>query len=446
MEDLINPKNYLEMVNAVKITCGYDSDTDAFCIPSLANKLGNALVKVSKLLKAQGLLSNDQELVSKAAKFQEVHNENWNTMISATAQRNIAEAKWNDPTLIPGTEDVQKMHRFLSQMQEACSSALSESPSAKAWIHLAKVCLTQTILFNLHREGNVASMPLSAFLSRDTSDPHQDFDWALSEVEKKLCRHFPRIVTRVKCGRLVPILLTPKMLCAFELLVRQREACGVLKENCYMFASPAAMTHFRGSDCIRGFAKACGAKCPKAMTSTKLRKHVATLLTVLTMIDTDLDQLADSLGHDIGISHPFDQLPEKEPQLAKISKVLMALEQGRLAGYHGKNLDEVTIDPDETVQISNEEDGCREEGNCSSTVCGKAKLKRTPWLHTEIQAVERHMSQFITSCVVPGKSDCEKCLWAEPEALKNRNWQNLKFYVYNRITAYKRKVQHTEYK
>ncbi|TKS90289.1 hypothetical protein D9C73_024420 [Collichthys lucidus] len=69
------------------------------------------------------------------------------------------------------------------------------------------------------------------------------------------------------------------------------------------------------------------------------------------------------------------------------------------------------------------------------------KKKKTPWQQTEVQAVERHMNRFITSCVVPEKSDCEKCLKSEPEALKNRDWQNLKFYVYNRITAYKRKFQ-----
>ncbi|KAG8010910.1 hypothetical protein GBF38_010212 [Nibea albiflora] len=77
----------------------------------------------------------------------------------------------------------------------------------------------------------------------------------------------------------------------------------------------------------------------------------------------------------------------------------------------------------------------------SSKGKGPLKKKKTPWQQTEVQAVERHMNRFITSCVVPGKSDCERCLNAEPEALKNRDWQNLKFYVYNRITAYKRKFQ-----
>ncbi|KAL6476808.1 hypothetical protein MHYP_G00153070 [Metynnis hypsauchen] len=490
MEDLINPKKYMETVKAVKLTCGYDSETNKFLIPSLANKLGNTLVKVSKLLKAQGLISNNDKLVKNASEFQDVHQAKWNELISATALRNIREAKWNVPTLMPFTEDVQKMHAYLTQVQDEWYYSLSESLSTKAWMELAKVCLAQIILFNRRREGEVASMPLSAFSSRDTSDPHEDVDWALSEVEKKLCRHFSRIVIRGKRGRPVPILLTPKMLGALELLVKHREACGVLKDNGYMFARPEAMTHFRGSDCIRSFAKECGAKCPQSLTSTRLRKHAATLSTVLNMTDTEMDQLANFLGHDIRIHREFYRLPEKTLQLAKISKVLMALEQGRLAEFHGKNLDEIGIDPAEKILDSDEEDTSVQEETRSFTVdepsaeeslsptnknemppppppkkCkppsdddetpsrfgamrrsskGKAtQKKKRPWQQTEVQAVERHMNRFITACTVPAKSDCERCLRAEPEALKNRDWQNLKFYVYNRIMAYKKKLQYT---
>lgn len=403
-------------------------------------------------------------------------------MISATALRNIREAKWYVPTLLPFTEDVQKMHAYLGQVHDDWYNLLSESPSTKAWKELAKVCLTKVMLFNWHREGVVADMPLSAFLSRDTSDPHEDVDWALSEVEKRFCRHFSSIVTGGKCGRPVPILLTAKMLHALELLVKRREACGVLKDNHYLFARPEAMTHFRGSDCIRGFAKVCGAKCPESFASTRLRKHAATLSTVLNLTDTEMDQMANFLGHDIRIHREFCPLPEKTLQLAKISKVLMALEKGRLAEFHGKNLDEIGIDPDEKVLDSDEEDGSIQEGHCSSTIDAEETLplteknemtppppkrrkppstdterasgvtakrpsskgkctgkKKTPWKRTEVEAVERHMDRFITSCIVPVKSDCEKCLQAEPEALKNRDWKNLKYYIYNRSMASKRK-------
>ncbi|XP_016306167.1 uncharacterized protein LOC107661199 isoform X2 [Sinocyclocheilus anshuiensis] len=482
MEDCVNPKKYMETVKAVKYTCGYESDK--FMIPSLAKKLGSSLVKVSKLLKAQGLISNNKQLVKNASEFQDVHQEKWNEMILATALRNIREAKWNVPTLMPFTEDVQKMHTYLSQVQDEWYKSLSESSFTKAWMELAKVCLAQIIIFNRHRGGEVASMPLSAFLSRDTSDPHEDVDWALSEVEKKLCRHFSRIIIRGKHGRPVPVLLTPKMLHALELLVKKREPCGVLKDNAYMFARPEAMTHFRGSDCLRGFAKACGAKCPKSLTSTRLRKHVAILSTVLNMTGAEMDQLANFLGHHLKIHHEFCRLPEKTLQLAKICKVLMALEQGRLSEFHGKNLDEIVIDPDEKV-LESDEDRSIQEGHCSSTVYepkaeetlppaernemppppkrhkppspdekvpsgasalrtsfkGKTTRRKNPWQQTEVQAVERHMMRFITSFTVPAKSDCEKCLKAEPQALKYRDWKNVKFFIYNRITAYKKSLQ-----
>ncbi|XP_049430897.1 uncharacterized protein LOC125887856 [Epinephelus fuscoguttatus] len=59
---------------------------------------------------------------------------------------------------------------------------------------------------------------------------------------------------------------------------------------------------------------------------------------------------------------------DKTLQLAKISKVLLALEKGRLAEFHGKNLDEITIDPNENVMGSDEEDACRQDGNRSFAV------------------------------------------------------------------------------
>ncbi|KAF3835905.1 hypothetical protein F7725_028463 [Dissostichus mawsoni] len=155
---------------------------------------------------------------------------------------------------------------------------------------------------------------------------------------------------------------------ALDLLVGTRQECGVPKENIYLFARPSAFTCYRGSDCLRYFAKACGAKNPESLTSTKLRKQTGTLSQVLNLTNTELDLLADFLGHDI---RPF-----------------------------------------------------------------KKKL----WEKTEIQAVEKHMMTFINTCRVPRKSDCDKCLEMEGEALKQRNWLAIKFYIKNRITALKSKM------
>ena len=72
---------------------------------------------------------------------------------------------------------------------------------------------------------------------------------------------------------------------------------------------------------------------------------MATLSKVLNLQETELDQLADFMGHDIRVHRQFYQLPEGTIQLVKISKILMAMEQGRLADFQGKSLEEINIDP-----------------------------------------------------------------------------------------------------
>ncbi|KAK7886409.1 hypothetical protein WMY93_026030 [Mugilogobius chulae] len=204
-------------------------------------------------------------------------------------------------------------------------------------------------------------MPLSAYMSPHSQDALEDLGDALSDLEKKLCQHFRRLEIAGKRGRKVPVLLTPTMQEALDLLVSKREMCGVVPGNKYLFARPQACSYFRGSDCLRHFAKMCGAKNPESLTSTKLRKQTATLSQVLNLSNTELDQLADFVGHDVRVHRQFYRLPEGTLQLAKVSKahfsLLMALEQGRMAEFKGKGLDDITIDPeDHALQDSEDED------------------------------------------------------------------------------------------
>ncbi|KAK7899248.1 hypothetical protein WMY93_020101 [Mugilogobius chulae] len=307
-------------------------------------------------------------------------------------------------------------------------------------------------------------MPLSAYMSPHSQDALEDLGDALSDLEKKLCQHFRRLEIAGKRGRKVPVLLTPAMQEALDLLVSKREMCGVVPGNKYLFARPKACSYFRGSDCLRHFAKMCGAKNPESLTSTKLRKQTATLSQVLNLSNTELDQLADFLGHDVRVHRQFYRLPEGTLQLAKVSKILMALEQGRMAEFKGKGLDDITIDPeDHALQDSEDEDENQnieedldaempDETNETSqpvtietsshpslqavqrpsrkgpsrtpTSARRTVVKRT-WNPREVKAVEKHLMHFINSCRVPGKADCDKCLRLEKVALKRRDCSNL---------------------
>ena len=56
---------------------------------------------------------------------------------------------------------------------------------------------------------------------------------------------------------------------------------------------------------MRKFTKECNAEHASHITSTKLRKHIATLSQVMNLKDNELDNLASFLGHGIKIHREY---------------------------------------------------------------------------------------------------------------------------------------------
>ncbi len=349
IKELIHPTNFMHTINAVKRVAGYNEQTKVYEKASVAVKLGHSLNKIAILIESHSTIAGDEETGKVAKSFQQLYQSRWPEYISSAARQTLEEAKWNSPQLLPFTEDVKRLHVYLDEQEKMYHRLLSTQPSSQHWSKLAKVTLTQVMLFNRRREGEVSQMPLSTYISSNKSDAHPDISMALTELENKLCQYFKRVEIRGKRGRKVPVLVTPSMHESISLLIENRSRCGVPNKNPFLFARPSALTFFRGSDCIREFAVACKAKNPQTLTSTKLRKQIGTLSEVLNLSNAELDQLADFLGHDIRVHRQFYRLPEGTLQLAKISKILLALEKGRLADFKGQNLNEINIDPEGTI-------------------------------------------------------------------------------------------------
>ena len=125
---------------------------------------------------------------------------------------------------------------------------------------------------------------------------------------------------------------------AIQLLLDSKEAVGVQSSE-YVFTSASGVA-LRGYDSLKLLAKTCSAKNPDVLTSTKLRKHVATVSQVLNLRDNELDQLANFLGHNVRVHRDFYRIPDSCTQVTKISKLLMAAENG-IESQRGKNLDEL---------------------------------------------------------------------------------------------------------
>lgn len=110
-------------------------------------------------------------------------------------------------------------------------------------------------------------------------------------MEQQLTKQFKRIIIRGKRERGVPILFTPSLKKNLQFLLKIRNVTVfVNKENPYLFALPQTNNSFRGSDIMRKINKECGAKNPENLTSTRLRKQIATIAQLLKLNDGDMEQ------------------------------------------------------------------------------------------------------------------------------------------------------------
>ena len=251
IKELIKPDKYNQVVAAARSLAGFSNETGKYQRPSLARKVGHSLHSLAMFIKSEGLKMKDKASSEDAGDFAQLYQESWKFDIASQALTQLDQVKWNAPPLLPFTQDVLNLHSSLSEKQQEYLNALKEEVSSSNWKDLAKVTLAQVILFNRRRAGEVSRMSLSAYLSRDTSETHEDVNLALTPLEQKLCKYFIWITIVGKRGRRVPVLLTPPMKQSLDTLIENREDCGVLDENGFLFALPYSVHYLRGSDCIR---------------------------------------------------------------------------------------------------------------------------------------------------------------------------------------------------
>ncbi|KAG9268080.1 hypothetical protein AMEX_G18978 [Astyanax mexicanus] len=461
LQDLLMPAKFQTVVNATRTISGFKASQNEYKTPSLACKIGYSLKKAAGILVGESLITGNTSTERDAKTFIEVMETQWNTYVSGRALNTLKTAKWNKDELIPLTEDIMKLQKHLKVLEKDALDGLSAAPNVSDWTKLSQSLLTQIILFNRRREGEASKLLMATYQTRNRTPAHPEVYESLSKLEKSLVNNFTRLEIRGKRERKVPLLLTHEMEASIDLLIRNRAAVEICSENPFVFARTSGTSHIRGSDCLRKFSLECQAKHPERLRSTKLRKHIATLCQMMNLKNDEMDQVAKFMGHDIRVHREYYRLSESTIQLAKISKLLIAIEKGSHT-YLGRSLEELNIDED-TLDDEQSDHECTprqekqkrssrtssREGDLKNTEedsCGEQQSDhkhtgkpRRSWTNREKEAVWRHLAKHRTLKKVPGKEDCLQCIQAE-YALKNRTWEDVKHFVYNTITTEKRKA------
>ena len=347
LADCLVPEYFERVVTSVRDISGFDENDHVYATPTLVLKIGHSLKECAKLEMDHCTIQGTSSACEKKKKHEQFFalcEHGWSREVSKHALRSLHQRKFNKPIVLPLTEDVRLLHDYLQARSDECMHNLYQEPTILVWSELCQITLTQIVTFNRRRGGEAQRMLLSTYRAENTENVSDDIRTCLSQLELALCREFRIVNIEGKRGRKVPVLLTVATQAQIGTLIELRSAVGVLPTNKFVFARRNSLEPLRSSDCLRRFSKECGARTPGSLTSTKLRKHIATMSQMLSLRKHELDLLATFLGHDIRVHREFYRLPEQTLQVAKVSKLLIAMERGETVTLQGRNLDDIDVD------------------------------------------------------------------------------------------------------
>ncbi|XP_060563893.1 uncharacterized protein LOC132723231 [Ruditapes philippinarum] len=85
-----------------------------------------------------------------------------------------------------------------------------------------------------------------------------------------------------------------------------------------------------------------GLKKPKLIRTRLLRKYLATTSQILDMTSAELKLVADHMGHNINIHTDVYRLQSSLLEKTKVARVLIALENGQMNCFQGRNLESIS--------------------------------------------------------------------------------------------------------
>lgn len=329
-EAALKPRSFYKVVAAVRNLSGFDEKKQKYSKPSLALFFVKSLKKLGEFVVAQS--DNSKRAVRDVNTFMMLCAKEWKETGPHKDAPSSSEHKVHSPSTIPFTRDIQTFYTHLEKTSASAIECMKKYETPQMYNALCRVILAQVSVLN-KCAPEVSKITLKSFQERD-------------ETTQVLSKHFIRINIAGKTGQNVAVLLTSQLVSALTLLMSKRPACGVHEDNPFLFAKPdgSSTSLYHGGHCVRVYTRMCSAKNPEHLTSVHFHKHIARIFQILNLENDELPHLAKLLGHDIRMDRDYYRLPEAAVELAKIAKLLLAMEKGSLERFKGTSLDEIEIE------------------------------------------------------------------------------------------------------
>ncbi|GFS12156.1 hypothetical protein ElyMa_004852400 [Elysia marginata] len=118
-------------------------------------------------------------------------------------------------------------------------------------------------------------------------------------------------------------------------LFNTRNAVGIPEKNTYFFASKSVDGYLNSWQALRAVVESAGIENPESISSTRLRKYIATVCQLFDLKEVEMEWLANHMGHELNIHSDFYRLHESTVEIAKVSRMLMTIDAGQARRYTG---------------------------------------------------------------------------------------------------------------
>ena len=348
--ELIDPAHWDSIISTVKVLVKY-SGIEEVGIPSLLLRLGRSLAALASAKRTVGIKTKNPDIKQDARDFLEILMEEWNTYANH-AQATLEARRDKTPELLPLTKDIQKLRLFLLTEIDKIVSKLEKREVEREEKHnliskiefsyLQKLCLVRLITFNARRGGEASKIKLEQWLNCDKWKREEDIQNIEDPMEKLLAQRLNLVYSKGKRKKRVPTLFTDELSKALRYLVKYRSNVGVLEKNIYLFPCPTrnSKSHIRGCEVLHEISLKASLQNPNLVTSTKIRKHMATVLQLLDMNNAELEWVTEHLGYTADVHKTWYRQEASTIELTKVAKLLIAKDKN--VNFKNKKMKDIT--------------------------------------------------------------------------------------------------------
>lgn len=330
LSSIFTPKYIDTMIEAIDIVARIDRLNNTCEAPANALNLVTYLKQIGVILEAEYVKKEDEGKQKQVQNFLKLFLTETPDAVNKIGMESQAQIKQQKVVVLPLTEDIQRMIRYLKSERAKCFVILQKHFNFGAWLQGLKLVAVYLLVFNRRRVGDIQNILVSDLSKLEKIDQMQDKEEfnTLDDAGKKIADNFYRFQIRGKVNRTVAVIANSDLIEELKILINYRSQANIPAHNNFLFGLPNPITdRIRVLNLckeMRVISEECGAKEPQLLRGTGLRKHVATKCVELDLKASALGDVIGHLGHSEQIHKNIYQQKLKSKTIVQVTKVLEA--------------------------------------------------------------------------------------------------------------------------